>query len=173
MKPLRALASAPLVMNYFEMFDIAPTLVVDAHALKPRFFALQRKYHPDHTGSDDGADMSDMLELSAKVNAAWKTLNDPDALMQYVLQLAGVLEPDEKYSLPPDFLMAVMELNEQKMDGAPAETIAAEVDRLQQEIYAPIANAIATYGPNTSPAVLAQIKLYYFQKKYLDRLMQQ
>jgi len=161
-------------MNYFELFGIAPAFVVDMAALKPRFFALQRQYHPDYTAGEGDAETDEKLQMSAAVNAAWKTFADADALMQYLLQLTGTLQPNEKYNLPPDFLMAMMNLNEQKMDGASAAETASQVADMQRDIYAPVAKIIADYGQAPPDAeALNLVKRYYFQKKYLDRLTQQ
>ena len=33
--------------NYFELFGIPVQLQVDTNALRPTFFALSRKFHPD------------------------------------------------------------------------------------------------------------------------------
>jgi molecular chaperone HscB len=161
-------------MNYFELFGIAPAFVVDVAALKPRFFALQRQYHPDYAAGEGDAETDEKMQMSAAVNAAWKTFADADALMQYLLQLTGTLQPNEKYNLPPDFLMAMMNLNEQKMEGVPAAEIAAQVADMQRDIYAPVAKIIADYGQAPPDAeALNLVKRYYFQKKYLDRLTQQ
>ena len=50
------------------------------------------------------------------INKGYKTFQNDDETIKYVLQLKGLLEEDEKYELPPDFLMEMMELNEILMD---------------------------------------------------------
>jgi molecular chaperone HscB len=56
------------------------------------------------------------LEITANLNKAFKTFQNSDDTIKYVLQLKGLLEEEEKYQLPPDFLMEVLEINEKLMD---------------------------------------------------------
>ena len=55
---------------------------------------------------------AEALRMAAMNNAAYKTLTDSDATMAYVLKLNSVLEDEEKYALPPAFLMEMMDINE-------------------------------------------------------------
>src|SRR5215210_3532333 len=103
-------------MNYFELFEIPILLKVDAELLKERFFLLSRKYHPDYFAQAAEEKKSEALEISAMLNKAYKTFQQPDETIKYVLQLKGLLEEGEKYELPPDFLMEVLEINEALMD---------------------------------------------------------
>jgi hypothetical protein len=48
-----------------------------------------------------------------------KILQDRDQTIKYVLQLKGLLEEEEKYQLPPDFLMEMMEMNEKLLEEDP------------------------------------------------------
>ncbi len=98
-------------MNYFELYGIPVNLLVDAKVIKPVFYELSRKYHPDFYSNASEERQSDMLEKSSLVNKAFKVFNQPDELIKYVLQLKGLLEEEEKYVLPPAFLMEIMELN--------------------------------------------------------------
>jgi molecular chaperone HscB len=158
-------------MNYFELFGIAPALQVDASTLKRRFFELQRQYHPDHAQPNDGEAAAQAMEMTARINAAWKTFCDADALIKYVLEGHGLMIADEKYNLPSQFLMTVMELNEQKMDGADPADIQRQTAALQRQIFEEVSTLLVQYHPQTTtPAELERIKRYYFQKKYLDRL---
>lgn len=100
-------------MNYFELYEIPVGLQIDPSSVKPKYYELSRKYHPDFFGTASLEKQSEVLETSSQVNKAFKTFNDPAELIKYVLQLKGLLEEEEKYNLPPDFLMQIMELNEE------------------------------------------------------------
>src|SRR4051812_46350655 len=99
-------------MNYFELFDIPVTIAVDTAALAKKYFELQKQYHPDFFTQADEASQLEALEKSSTVNKALKVLKNKDATIQYILKLKGLVEDEEKYPLPPEFLMEVMELNE-------------------------------------------------------------
>lgn len=100
-------------MNYFELYEIPVSLQIDSSLIKPKYYELSRKYHPDFYGNASEEKKSEVLEISSQVNKAFKTFNDPTELIKYVLQLKGLLEEEEKYTLPSSFLMEIMELNEQ------------------------------------------------------------
>ena len=96
-------------MDYFELFNIPLSLFVDASSIKKRFYELSRKYHPDFFSNTSEEEQSEALEMSAMLNKALKVFSTPEETIKYVLQLKGLLEAEEKYQLPPDFLMDVMD----------------------------------------------------------------
>ena len=159
-------------MNYFELFEIPVSLAVDTKALSKRFFELQKKYHPDFFGQASDAEKEEALELSSMVNKAWKTFQSQDETVKYVLTEKGLLEEEEKFQLPPDFLMEVMELNELKLDGVDDATLDARVKGLQNEITEEVADIFSHYSETShGQAELLKVKEWYYKKKYLDRLL--
>lgn len=159
-------------MNYFELFGIDISLKVDRKGLSKKYIELQKKYHPDYYGTANDAEKEEALETSSLINKAYKTFQSNDDTIKYVLQLKGLLEEEEKYALPPGFLMEVLELNELKMDGAPEQDIIKRANLLQKEIYEAVATIIENYKEGiTSNDELQKVKAYYYKKKYLDRLL--
>ena len=104
------------IMNYFEIFGIPIQLKVDKYELPKKFFELSRKFHPDFYANTTPSEQNKALEITANLNKAFKTFQNPDETIKYVLQLKSLLEEEEKYQLPPDFLMEVLEINEKLMD---------------------------------------------------------
>lgn len=160
-------------MTYFELFGLPILLKVDAQQLSKTYFELSRKYHPDfHTQANEAA-QEEALEMTSLLNKAWKTFKDPNATLRYALTIKGVLDSEEKYQLSPDFLMEMMDINEQLSEEDPSAfpTILKEIDRKEEEIYEPVRQIIEHYNDNSSSsAQLLAVKEYYFQKKYLDRI---
>ena len=162
-------------MNYFELFEIPVQLKVDKASLPRKFFELSRKYHPDFFVNGSGEEQSLALERSAMLNKAFKTFQNPDETIKYVLQLKGLLEEEEKYELPPDFLMEVLEINEELMelgeDKSLLPNIELRITELQAEIYEPVKEIVENYKEGlTTEEELLQVKEYYYKKKYLDRI---
>ncbi len=154
-------------MNYFELFDIPVSLAVDKNGLTKKYFELQKKYHPDFFSNATAAEQAEALETSSQVNKGFKTLQNQDETIKYVLQLKGLLEEEEKYQLPPDFLMEVMELNETLSDDS-----AQQISSFENDIYADVKEDIEHYNDATiTTAQLLKIKEYYFKKKYLQRIL--
>lgn len=161
-------------MNHFELYNIPSSLSPDSALVKKRFYELSRQYHPDFHGQASEEEQAGILEKAAQVNRAYKVFTNADETLKYVLQLEGLLEEEEKYQLSPDFLMEVMELNEQLMEmggGEEKQAIRRRIDQLKNEIYEPVAKIMALY-PESIPAEkeLLQIKEYHYRKKYLDRI---
>jgi molecular chaperone HscB len=170
-------------MNYFDLFGIPVQLKVDAGSLSKKFFELSKKYHPDYFVKKDEMAQGEALERSALLNKAYKTFQKPDETIKYVLQLKGLVEEEEKYELPPDFLMEVLEINERLMDreqpAAGSQELAdaglqMEVENLYNKIYEPVKGIIEDYKEGaTTEKELLQVKQYYYKKKYLDRIRRQ
>jgi molecular chaperone HscB len=164
-------------MTYFELFGIPVLLKVDSNKLSGKFFELSKKYHPDYFVNEDVAAQDNALEKSALLNRAWKTFQNPDATIKYVLLEKGLLQEEEKYELPPDFLMEVLEINELLMDADKQDiltNIKSTIENLQSDIYEPVKEIVETYQEGvTTEKKLLQVKEYYYKKKYLDRIRQQ
>jgi molecular chaperone HscB len=154
-------------MNYFELFDLPVSLNVDKSRLAKKYFELQKKYHPDYFTQATEAEQEEALEKSSAVNKALKILKDKDSTIKYLLQLKGLLEEEEKYLLPPDFLMEVMELNEELT----AESATA-INDFEKDIYSGVQSIIEQYDDAAiTTAELLKVKEYYFKKKYLQRIL--
>ena len=155
-------------MNYFELFGIPVSLTIDKTKLAKKYFELQKKYHPDFFTQNNEAEQDEALEKSSAINKALKVFQNKDSTIKYVLQLKGLLEEEEKYQLRPDFLMEVMELNEQL---SAESTTAIEV--FEKEIYSEVSSIIDGYNDtSTTTAELLKVKEYYFKKKYLLRILE-
>lgn len=158
-------------MNYFELFELPVSLQVDKAELNKRYIAVQKKYHPDFFTQANEQEQRDALEQSSLANKGLKILQQPDELIHYVLELKGLVTAGEKYSLPPDFLMEMMELNEQLT----ADNTAAarqEIENLEQALWKPVQSIVENYqDARVSEADLLLLKEYYFKKKYLHRIL--
>jgi molecular chaperone HscB len=166
-------------MNYFELYNIPVSLKPDIQIVKQRFYELSRKYHPDFASQGSEDEQADALEKSSLVNKAYKTFNNADETIKYVLQSKQLLEEEEKFELPPEFLMEVIELNEQLVDAKMEQetsglsNIKLQINTLQTEIYEPVKNIIENYKEGTTTTEeLLQVKEYYFKRKYLNRILE-
>jgi molecular chaperone HscB len=105
-------------------------------------------------------------------------LSDPDKTMAYVLRMHHLLEDEEKYNLPPDFLMDMMELNESVSDYEDAPEKESLKNQAHQALVAQLGQWNAAIQPlltafeqaEDKEPVLLKIKDFYFRKKYLLRI---
>ena len=162
-------------MNYFTLYNLPITLQPDQKLVKEKFYELSRKYHPDFYTTQSNEEQAVILEKASFVNMAYKVFLQPENTLKYVLQLKGLLEEEEKYQLSADFLMEVLELNEQAMDisdDADKERLSNTIANFQTEIYETVEPIITNYQEGiTTEKELLQVKEYYYRKKYLDRIL--
>src|SRR5260221_6767067 len=134
-------------MNYFELFEIPVNIKNDPALLSKKYVELQRKYHPDFLTQSTKYEQSDALEISSSINKALKVLKDKNATIKYILQLKGLLEEEEKYALPPDFLMEMMELNENLTEEDTKHK--DQITSYMNELYNEVRDIIDTYNDAT------------------------
>lgn len=165
------------MLNYFELYDLPLSFHPDTAAVKAKFYQLSRQYHPDRFANAEEDAKLESLRMSAMNNDAYKTLNNPDATMAYILKLNRLLEDEEKYSLPNAFLMEMMDLNEAVSDaemGDDDNSRATAKNTLDEQLsaWSEAAGKLTDQfeAGDHSEALLLQIKDYYFRKKYLLRI---
>jgi molecular chaperone HscB len=154
-------------MNYFELFQLPITIKINQATLAQKYIELQKKYHPDFFAKGTEYEQEQALEISSQLNKALKTLKNQDQTIKYVLQLKQLLEEEEKYQLPTDFLMEMMELNEELGDNS-----TQRIEALQTQLYSQVQPIIENYNDATATtADLLKLKEYYYKKKYLQRIL--
>ena len=87
-------------MNYFEVFDLPKILGIDLRELEKKFHELSRKYHPDYFTTASTEDKQRALQLTSKLNDAYRTLRHPVRRVEYLLDLEG-FKPDGSKPLTP------------------------------------------------------------------------
>lgn len=164
-------------MDHFEFFGIPMSFTVDEAAVKRQYLLNSRKYHPDfHTLAEEEA-QNQALEMSTRNNEAFKVLADPDARMQYILSEKGLLGTDNAQgSLPQDFLMDMMEINEAIMelefDFSPESYRLAMIrlQELENELDTAIGPLLNGWTEQTDqPGQLEQVRDFFYKKRYLLR----
>lgn len=160
-------------MTYFELFQIPLSLTVDIAALSKTYIKLSRQYHPDFHTQASETEQEHALEMTSLLNKAWKTFQNKEATLRYALTVKGILDPEEKQSLSPEFLMDMMDINEAITEGDPANkpALLAKIQAIEDSIYTPVIHIIEQYNDALSSSEeLLKVKAYYFQKKYLNRI---
>ena len=163
-------------MNYFELFGLPIGFQVDTKQLRAAFMEIQKASHPDKFAQGSTDEQEAALEQSSQANKGFTLLNQKERILPYVLELLGIMTPDEKYALEPDFLMEMMDLNEAWMDAeddSDKQAIIQQVEQIKKAIYAPIQTYMEMDQVDTiSQEAMLQIKDYYYKKKYLDRILE-
>jgi molecular chaperone HscB len=161
--------------NYFTLFGIKEQLNPDPAALKRSFYALSKQWHPDRFVSATDEERNEALRMSALINDAYKTLTDPEQVLAYLLRSKNLLEPEEVYKLPADFLMEMMDLNEAISDYEDNPELKTQAEQAFQEQWDAVqlqqdALAQRLEGGDGDAGIWQLLKDLYFRKKYLLRI---
>lgn len=166
-------------MNYFELYNLPETFSPDAAAVKRRFYELSKRYHPDFYINEPAEKQQEILELSTLNNKAYQVLSDRRKCTAYILELHGLLEEGDKYRLPQEFLMEMMEVNEGLMelefepDAAALQCITAQVIETEDELNSRMHTLHTAYDAaiaGEKEAILLQVRDIWYRQKYLLRI---
>jgi molecular chaperone HscB len=166
-------------MNYFEFYDIPESFNVDDNVVKRKFYELSKTYHPDFYINHSEEKQQEILELSTLNNKAYQILSNPRKRLEYILQQHGHAIEGEKYQLPQEFLMEMMDVNEALMelefdhDEKVLGTTTAQIDEIENGINADLSTLVAKFDEATGEErenLLLKIKDLYYRQKYLLRI---
>ncbi len=172
-------------MNHFEVFGLERRLGIDAEALQRRFYELSRRYHPDFHAGATPTEQAEALAASARLNAAYRTLRDPIARIDYLVRLEEGRETKEgatdKPKAPPELLAEMFEIQEALaeakaggLDETTRRTLTEQRERLlarHAEEEARLIGALSAVwdgaAPDRRPALLAAFKQALATRAYL------
>lgn len=163
-------------MRFFQFFDLPVSFVLDEADLRKRYLGNSKKFHPDFYTLESPEKQSEILQLSSLNNEAYRTLSDFDQRMKYILEEKGLLVEGQN-EIPKNFLLEMMEINEQLMElefdfeQSIFDTVKQEVESAEQELWTEVEAAVKGYSEEkSSPEELNQIKNFYLKKRYLLRI---
>jgi molecular chaperone HscB len=176
-------------MDYFEVFGLPRRLGIDTVELQRAFYALSRRSHPDFHQGASPERQAEVLEASARLNAAYRTLRDPIGRIEYLVRLEEGRDTSEgatvKPKAPAALLAEMFEIQEALQEakasepgGAMAagarETLIAERERLrarhrdeETRLSGPLGQAWDRAGPAERAGVLAKFKEALATRAYL------
>jgi len=163
--------------SYFDLFSLPLSFELDSAALTKAYYALSKTYHPDKFTLAPETEQVAAMEMSSRVNAGYKILKKEQTRIKHILELFDAAPQEGKDSMPQEFLMEMMELNEMIMDhkmdpSADGKTkIIALIAEFESDIKTAYHEARAAFDfsyPDSD--ALGAIKSYYLKSKYLNRL---
>lgn len=163
-------------MNYFEFYGLSESFEIDLVLLKKKFYELSKKYHPDFYASESAEKQEEVLQLSTLNNKAYQILSNADKRVDYILRQHNLLAEGDKYPLAPDFLMEMMEINEQLMDAddeATINQIKTSVKEASDNLEAELKQQTRNFSNKTQQEqneALKKVLDIYYRKKYLLRI---
>lgn len=166
-------------MNYFEFYDIPVSFTPELTAIRKQYYANSKKYHPDFYTMESEEKKAEILQLASLNNEAYKTLSDEDLRMKYILETENILTAENKTSIPPDFLMEMMDINEQLMelefdyDEKTFQSAATATLGIENQLHNDIKVVLSkTSIKDCTATELLSIKNYYLKKRYILRIQE-
>lgn len=163
-------------MYYFELFGIPVSLNVNKADVLKKYYQLSKEFHPDQHSMSSSSTQEKSLDMSAVINDAKKILDNPYKRLEYILKESDTIVEDEKYTLSPQFLGDMMDLNEQLMEleFEPNEhtltAIKNELALKEQHLYEQVKSFFESNELNLDQSELALLKDFYYKRKYLQRI---
>jgi molecular chaperone HscB len=102
--------------DYFTYLGVPRKLALDSAILEKIFRTLSRQFHPDYFYNSTPAERRASLERSSYLNDAYRTLRQPTARIEYLLQLEGLPaggNGEGSKQVPASLLEDVFALNEE------------------------------------------------------------
>jgi molecular chaperone HscB len=190
----RAILPVARGADYFQFLGLPRRLRLDPADLDRRFRDLSRQFHPDFFYNAPPAQRRASLERSSFLNDAYRTLKQPIARAEYLLQLEGMAPANEREAsakVPAALLEEVFALNEEldeirsaREAGAPAEQLRARLaaarapiehkrDEHERELrqVAEEWDAIADGEPPARTQVLERLRDLILERNYINNLL--
>lgn len=132
MSKTSAAAAKALTSNHFELFGIASAFAIDLERLEQSYRGIQSNVHPDRFARAGEAERRASMQMTTRVNEAYRTLRSPVRRAMYLLGLNGMdVGLETNTAMPRDFLMEQMELRERLAEARDADALGL----LEQELF--------------------------------------
>src|SRR6202041_1701832 len=125
----------PAGASYFAFFGLPQKLTIEPASLEGQFHMLSWKLHPDNFVRASEFERNLSLERSSQLNDAYRTLREPIARVEYLLEHLGVRkEGTTKQQAPPELLEEVFELNESLDELREAKASGGDLESLKSRL---------------------------------------
>jgi len=149
--------------SYFDILRIEKSFNIDRKHLTKDFRKLQSIYHPDKYTLKSPREQEIAADHSSMINKAYRTLLHPVERAEYLLELAGLPLEEGHIDLDPEFLINVMEVNEELEEAEDKEAV-QEIGEKNQQILDGLLQEVDTAFENENVVearhVVAKIKYY-------------
>lgn len=170
----KVLQELPQNLNYFDIIGIKKNYNVVNEEVHKKYRELQKMLHPDKFGNKSEKERQISENLSSLINKAYSTLIHPLKRGLYMLQLKGISIPEGTTNLNPEFLMEIMEHNEE-IENAMGDKdkilkLAKESKKVLDTLSKKVAEAFNKEDIETATKILIKMKYYDSIDNRLKRL---
>ncbi|XP_015594522.1 iron-sulfur cluster co-chaperone protein HscB, mitochondrial [Cephus cinctus] len=160
----KTLQELPKKLNYFEIMGLRQYYDVDNTELQKKYRQLQNLLHPDRYGNKSEKEKQISEDLSSLLNKAYSTLKHPLSRGLYLLQLNNLIIPEGTTNLNNEFLIKIMEKNEEvesaAKDKGKAMKLLEENKEVLEKLSKEASNAFRENDLEKAKVILIQMKYY-------------
>jgi molecular chaperone HscB len=157
------------VLNYFDYYKIPCQYNLNQSELRKLFYSKSKDLHPDQSIQVEA------IDLASINNEAYRILSEPHLRLKHILEIFNGPMDESKMQLPNEFLMEMMELNEE-IEFVSDDKRAS----LNEKIKSLIQSEEDHYNiiiqkfdkQDHSEEVLLKLEEFYFKQKYYYRMLQ-
>jgi molecular chaperone HscB len=129
-----AAAGKASTSSHFEVFGLDPAYALNRTALEQAYQDLQTLIHPDRYAHGSDAERRASMQMTTRVNEAYRTLKDPVQRAKHLLELHGVdVAFETNTQMPTDFLLQQLETREE-LEGAVHKKDLSYLENLKQKL---------------------------------------
>lgn len=150
-------------LNYFDVMKVEKRFGMETKQLSKTFRLLQAQFHPDRFTLKSEREQQYAADHSSQINKAYRCLLHPVERALYLLELAGQPLHEGQIDMDPEFLMEIMEVNEELAEADDKETvqeIGQKNQRILDNLLQEADTAFSNEDINTARQVVAKIKYY-------------
>lgn len=126
--PACEVVQPPGQADHFVRLGLERRYDLDPKEVETRYFALQRRLHPDRFATRPPRERTLSLAQATSLNAAYETLMDPLGRAVYLLRLSGIETGGEGRTISdPALLMEAMEMREALAEAGTVQAVDAAV----------------------------------------------
>src|SRR5262249_53048636 len=154
--------------NYFEYLGLPSKLQIDLVELEKRFYELSWRLHPDTYFQRPEPERLLAEEASARLNDAYRTLQDPVARVEYLLELHGINKREQSAS--PALLEEVFEWKSSLEGDNSSASAASRLATMLEETDRSLDREFAVWDRTGDRAALERIAGILNQRSYIAKV---
>ncbi len=146
--PTCQVVQPPRQMDDFARLGLSPAFALDEAELDRRYFAFQRRLHPDRFATKSARERAVSQSQAVSVNQAYETLRDPLSRASYLLNLKGVdVNPDGCNTVnDPRLLTEQLERREALLEADTQSAVEAVLHEAERDIAASLARITSAFA---------------------------
>lgn len=147
--------------NYFEIFELPQSFLIDEALLEKKYLEFQNQFHPDKSSSAD-------ISKSIEVNEGYKILADDFTRACYILQLKGIDILNDERAVKVDMATLAEQLELQEEISEMTDKV--EMENLRKNLIVEVKKLIsqAMEAQETSHSAQLLVRAKYLKKSIED-----